>query len=241
MQQRYRIAGEPQIFTFDLTMNGDFVVPDVGTVTYTLRAANGTPLVSASPIITTDTQTQVQVPLVASLNTKVGVIEKRSLQLDYQVDGHPQRAVQHYWLIDWPLYSATPADVRAYIGINDAELRDDDIDLNAAYLALKRDLGALDLDAAFQTGDSLALVANNAVVYQAVLTMLPGLQFRVAQKEQDDTQAYTRLKELDFEALRRSTVARLSEAKREILGEQILGPTLFVVANVDDPIVGDAT
>lgn len=240
---KYHLAGEDTTVTFDFLHEGQFVVPDQGTVTYTVRGTDGTKLVDSQSVNTGTDQTQIQVVVSASNNQKSGDIEKRSVVVNYQVDGHPFQMVKQYWLTDWLNFTAWPSDVRMYMGVNESELRDHEIDLTWAYFKVRREMGdnATAFDSALDATDDSAYYANMAIIYRAVLDLIPSLQLRVAQREQDDQQAYARLNNIDFEALQRRTNNAYTAAKRVIRGDdQLTPPTLMSVVAVDDPITGEA-
>ena len=239
----YFLADEDATIHVKFLHEGDFVVPDTGTVTYTLRDHDGSKLLTNQSVTTDSSTTEINITISAAHNAKSGSLEKRTVVIDYEVDSQVFQIVKHYWLIDFLHYTVSAQNVREWLGVNRAELPDEEIDLVRAYFGVKDDLGddSSKLDTALQATDGKAFHGNMALVFWAVQEKIPTLQMRVAQKESDDQIAWQRLNKLDFNTLWFQARKEYAAALRAIKGDDPSAPTLFTIPDVDDPVVGDAT
>lgn len=240
----YVLEAKASTVTFDFKVDEVLTVPDIGTVKYTVRDNAGLPMTSLEEVaVTTDANTtRVQIPLSASTNTfadSANKLEKRTINLFYDLDGVSFRKDISYVLSPWLNFTASADDVRKIIGISQFELMDDEIDLFEAYYEVKNDLATGDLDALLVDVDRSALVANRAITYRAAIACLPSLQLRTNASEGSDTLKVSRLSKIDFSALR----AQISKLYSETIGvldivTTTVAPTLLTLTTPTDVITG---
>ncbi|WP_164078811.1 hypothetical protein, partial [Stenotrophomonas maltophilia] len=78
--------------------------------------------------------------------------ERRQVVVTFTAEGCGYQKRLAYRVVELPLHSVVPDDVRAYLGINEDELRDDEVDLFAAGLVLEGLVGKDRLEAALTSG-----------------------------------------------------------------------------------------
>ncbi|WP_189348028.1 hypothetical protein, partial [Mesorhizobium sp. M2D.F.Ca.ET.232.01.1.1] len=137
---------------------------------------------------------------------------RRVVRITAERGGIPFDAVTMYRLTPQILYTVTPKDVRGFLGVNEGELPDEDVDLAGAYLNLEFSIGRDKLAAALTSGEEAELRANEAVLYSTVLELIPSLANRVAQEETDGALSFKRNARKDFSDLKKSAEDRLSAA-----------------------------
>jgi hypothetical protein len=184
-----------------LLRNGEPFVPDNGQVNWELRGQNGA-VISPASSLTGIQNTFVTVTIGANLG-ELGddrTREKRTLVITGLDAGTPFRTQYAYQLTAFVNMTATPADVRTFLGIGENELPDAEIDLLGAYLDLCDRATPAVVDTALAAGDASERAANKAIVAQAVLDLLPSLPTRYAKRETDGTQEHERFA-LDLERI----------------------------------------
>lgn len=239
---RYVMAGEEYVYAVDFMVDGEFVVPDEDSVSYTIRDAAGTPLAGHTnvPLILDGQSDRGFIEIPASVNEKTAEREPRHVHVMFAVNGKPRTHAGSYILIDFLNHYVTESDVRGWLGVTPSELPDSDIDLVKAYYAVKNDnsLANIDLTATLARGDQTAFAANEAIRMQAALQVLPSLENRIAQVEKADMLTFQRMNKLDINALRRRTAAHYAQAVQSVLGGTPISPILFTVTSPVDPVTG---
>jgi len=234
----YKTAGEPCTIRVPLLVDGEYVVPDVGSVTSTLRGNDGTVL-STGSVTTTAATTDVSIEIDAEDNTKaVGKdFSNRVVILDFLVGGFPHQIKTHYRLIDWLTFTTSGEDVRGLLGVSSSELPDSVIELISAYFRVRTELGEAVLLAALAAGDDKARAADEAIACVAALDVIPSLQARVPQSEGDGVIKFTRAL-VNWEKAHRDISAKLSRALSKISGIVETSPVLGVLGVKTDPVTG---
>jgi hypothetical protein len=237
------IAGMAGQFSVEYRNGRDFVIPDPGSASYTLFDNAGMPIAGHTSIdIVTDANT-TRSPL--SFDAAVFAIggslrfEKRTLIVSYNTPFGPK--VDRHQLRVVPLlnYSITPESVRAFIGINPHELPNEDVDLFQAYLKIENVITEATLSAALASGTIVEVNANNAILYQAVLDVLPSLRLRVAQKETDGVVSFDRISKLDFDKLEATVRGLLGDVLDDVGARVVENPILAVLSQPTDPVTGE--
>jgi hypothetical protein len=234
------VAGIAVIVPFDILVDGNFVSPDVGTVTYTLRDNTALPVSGQTtvPVTTTVNQTSVTISITSSYNSKTLTTENRWVDLNFQVAGKAYTLTYAYTLVDYLPIRATEADVRALIGCSYSELPDSDIDLITAFYDLADQTTVASLTAALTGGGRTSMVANRSIAAKAAMLILPSLQLRVNLLEKSDGSSFSRFTKMDWEKLE----ASLSAISSEIIG--VTSPSssasaVFLFTNLPtDPVTG---
>lgn len=103
--------------------------------------------------------------------------------------------------------------VRAKLGIEPHELRDDEIDLVSAY----SELVALVPDgstAIYETaGDRNTIILIHAIEAVAALTYLPALQLKIAQRESGGTNEFSRFTKIDWDRIESDLIDHIARAR----------------------------
>ena len=236
------IGGTDTLLTFVFEKSGEPLVPDISSVKYTVLNHAGTPIVGLIdiPIITAADTWQVHF-VVPAINNTIDVgkkFERRTVFISYTTGGKYERGVLQYRLIPLMNFSAQPKDVRAFIGVQEKELPDEDIDLLSAYLYVERDLGTTAIAPLLSSGTILELAVNNAIKAKAVLDVLPSIRQRMAQEETNGVTGFKRLKITDFVDIEAKALALYAEAFVELLNTVEESLTLVLVTEDADPITG---
>jgi len=221
-------------------LDGDFVTPDVGSVKYTIRDNSGTPIIGQIdvPVTTTTETTSVVLDIAGFVNAKAKEVENRFVTLKYKVSGAERRIQVNYQIIDWINLTASPSQVRNALGVDGDELEDDDINLLAAYMRLKQDLGGTILVTALMAGDLTTIYANHAVALRTALDLISSLQLRVTQQERSDTSEFQRFAKVDFNKIRADIQANLDVALLGVEGKESSISPVFILSNRTDPFTG---
>lgn len=216
------------------------VIPNVGSVTFTVLDHVGVPLPAMSdvPMTTTNTTTHVSLVIPGSENF-VGasrLFDKRTVVVNY-LQGDAARQIRlSYRVIPQPLYATDPQAVRAFLGLPDRDLPDDVIDIFHAYLQTRAEV--ITLDEALISGDMAEINANEAITMKAVLMVIPSLQQRLAQRESNGILEFQRLSIKDFRDLERAAAGRYAAARDSILGTQTVDAEIFMLTTTTDPFTG---
>lgn len=238
---RYVHAGEAIPYTIDFMVNGDYVVPDEDSVSYTIRDASGAPIPGHSGVaVVTDGQSDsVTIEIPAEVNTKTKDREPRYVHVRYTVAGRAYTLTGSYVLIDFLNFVVEPSDVRNWLGVTPGELPDKDIDLVKAYYAVKNDssFANVDLPSLLAEGDEVAFAVNEAIRMQAAMQVLPSLENRIAQMERADQMAFQRGR-LDIAGLRRRTASEYARLVQTVTGVTPLAPIFFTTSLPVDPVTG---
>jgi hypothetical protein len=220
----------------------DFEIPDVGSVYYTLYDTSGVAIAGHTnvAVTTTATTTRFVLALLAAIfSIAVGKrFEKRTLVVRYTVSLKPRTIRQSFRIIPYLNHSVSADSIRAYIGINPHELPDQDIDIFNAYLKIEATATKTVLDAKLATGTTEELSANNAILYQSVLDVIPSLRLRIAQKETNGSVGFDRLAKLDLDKLEADTRNALADVLSTATGRQVESPVLGVFTLPVDPVTG---
>lgn len=232
-------AGEDVTLVVPFLADGEYATPDADSVVYSVRDNAGAlfPDYTAVPYAHEGADRAI-ITLPASINAKTLTTEYRTLIVSYAVEGKPFRAACSYRLDDWLNITVGAAEVRAQLGLSAEELPDEDIDLPKAYYSLDRDLGDGLLSAALSAGGVEAQFANDAVVYRAVLDLLPSLRLRVLVEEKSSTTSYRRLAEVDFDALTAAFSSMLEDVLTSVAGGESTYAVPFVASTRTDPVTG---
>lgn len=236
----YETAGEDVTLQIPLLVEGDFVVPDIGSVTYTVRDGAGQPITGLIDVAVTtdDATTSIEITVLAAKNAITADIEQRTVTVKFVSGGAGRRIQIIYKLTDWLNMSATPGDVRSVIGCNGSELADQDIDLVLAYFQSDALLGGTILADELAGGGLASLNANRIIILRAALQVIPSLQLRIAQSETNGVVKYNRIAKLDFAALQAALAGQLADLIADLTGIPVSVGSLFILSSGLDPITG---
>lgn len=235
----YVISGETAILRFVFLDGRDTFIPDTNSVHYTLRDNAGAIVSGHDNVLVTlgPTAVSADITVTGSLNIISGSLERRTVTVTATRSGKYWVQTQGYFITQWMNTWITPKDVRDYLGVNEDELPDDDLDLVTAYLSVKDELEST-LETALASGTIDAIKANNAIKYRMAQDALPGLALRIAQSETNGTLAFTRLAKLDLEKLAAETAKRYGEIVSELGGDPTSDRTWLTFSTDVDPFTG---
>lgn len=218
------------------------VIPTVGTATYTVYDSTGTVITGYNALsIATDVTTwQSTIVIPSGVNTipSPQQFERRIVIVTFQSNGSSYQTRIDYRVIPFVPYTVTAENVRSFVGLEKKELPDSDVDLFVAYLRAKKDIGA-NLDIALENGTLSEVRANEAIAMQAVFELIPSLQQRVAQREENGLIGFDRIKIKDFSAIISAAYTKYYDIVDELLGITVGATyTLITVTQDADPVTG---
>lgn len=234
------LAGKASPLYVEFQQEGEFVIPDVGSVFLTIRNTTGLVLAGydalAIPGVILSTFTYA-VPQAVNV---IGVVdfETRYVRFDFRCAGKPLVMEQVYQLSNFVPLTATPAEVRSLFGARDRELPDSDIDLLGGYFALRAKYPTEMVTAL--TGVTTAQDANRAVVLTTGLQLFPSIPSRILKEEGLNNATQIRAS-IDWETLHRQLLAELGVVLGRLQAEASVSvvalPTpLLVLTNPIDPV-----
>ncbi|TPJ51675.1 MULTISPECIES: hypothetical protein [unclassified Mesorhizobium] len=230
-------AGGDVTLPVNLTYNGQPAVPDTGTAVLSVTGPDGAVLFTQD-LTTGPTDAVLVVTVPAEHNEISTSFSRRVVRVSAQRGGIPFDSVTTYRLVPKILYSVQPKDVRSFLGVNESELPDEDVDLSAALLNLEFQVTRTTLAAALTSGEEAEVRANEAVLYRAVLDIIPSLSNRVAQEETDGALSFKRNARKDFSELKKAAEGRLSAALAIINPVIDPGYAILITTTDADPITG---
>ena len=235
-------SGSDAFLNFQFIEGGEPFIPDVGTVTYTVLNHSGTPIVGLIDVPVTTTTSTFQIPIVvAAINNTINVskkFERRVVIVKYQRGGIYGRGVINYRVISTMYFSVTPTDVRNFIGLQEKELEDKDIDLINSYLYVQRDLDTIDIDALLTSGTTDEIAANEMIKMRTVLDVLQSVRQRISQEETNGITGFKRLTIKDFDSLEMVARGRYEQAFSDLSDVVVADITLILTTTDADPITG---
>lgn len=239
----WTIDGEDTTVTFDFTLDGQFVLPDEGSVKVTVRSSDGAPFPGWNQEVQDgvfNTTLNLKIPATLNAIPEGLSFETRYVRVQYTVDGLPRSETKHYRITPFIPLQTSEDKVRARLGASEKEVPDSDIDLHAAYYKLI-DSGQVNLSVAMKSNTGAAIAANNAVEIKAALEHLPALASKLAQSESQDNATRVRMK-LDIPALRKDLLSTLAEELNSMStlmgGLAEVTPTLMMLVTPTDVITG---
>lgn len=230
-------AGDAVTISIPLIVNGEYAVPDLNTVSYTVRDNSGSVVVPATAVTTDASTTTVHVQTSSSINQITKDVETRYVELKFSVSGNVHIKRVNYQIITWVPLTVSEDHVRAELGVTIYEVPDGDINIASAYFQIKHDLGTTFVDS-LTAGNRLTFTANRLVALRAALNVIPSLQLRIMQSEKTDTAQMSRLSSLDFERLTGNLSSTYGQLQSEISGVGLTEVGIFNVVSGTDPFTG---
>lgn len=217
-------------------------IPTQTTVTYTVLDHSGIPLLSDVPLVTGPAEFESTITVPAVSNT-IGVgklFERRTVIVSYQSSVKSYTEQLTYRLVPVKNYYVTARDVRGFMGVNENELPDSDVDMFAAYIATANDFTKVTLDTALQSGTINEVYANDCITMQAVFAVVQSLKNRVAQSEKNGLMGFDRPTIKDFSEILAAAWMRYNLGRGILLGlvDTEVDVTLVVVTQDADPVTG---
>lgn len=224
------VAGEDIGLQIDFLHEGQFVLPTAAT--YELRDPSGALLIGGALSL----DGALTIPAIHNLLAMGLPFSDRILSWRFTHGGRPMQGRLSYRVHNFVPLSVTPENVRMELGIDHLELPDAHIDLLAAYFQLESTLMA-----PLAAGGLPALAANQAVVLQAALNLIPSLSLRVGATIRSEDHLFTRSAKLDFERIEASLTARLAKLIATATGAVLdlsAGITIFQITTPADAVTG---
>ncbi|KQS84259.1 hypothetical protein [Rhizobium sp. Leaf383] len=235
-------AGAPTALTIPFLIGTQPVPPDVGSVKYTLKDQLGAPMVGLTdiPYLVAPGifQIQILVPSSAHQITPGRRFERRTVVVDYKAGGEEVQLIRTYRIVPEPLHTVRPADVRSFIGIEEHEMPDEDIDVLSAYLVVEKEVGADVLTQALSSGTTDELAGNMLIRMRAVLDVLPSAKQRMAQSEQNGVKQFSRVDLKELDKLKDEAERRYREAIDTLVITTETAVTFFLTTTNTDAITG---
>ena len=218
------------------------IIPDAGSVTYEIRDAMGNALTGYEnlPVETGPTtyQTSLRIPAAVMQIGANRLFDRRTIVVYFNDNGVSAMRSIAFRILKWIPHSVTEESVRQFCGVGNRELPSDAIDLFTAYMQVEKVLGAEALDLALTSGTQAEIAANTLIRMTAVLQILPSLQHRVLQREEDGVMAYQRMNIKNFDDIRQAALDHIREAYGEIQTVSPVAMTLVVTTQEADAITG---
>jgi hypothetical protein len=235
------IVGKAHSVRFDFMDDGEYVVPTIGSVTYTIYNNAGVAISGQTAVaVTTLADTNyISLAIPSSVQTldSAKSFEQRTVFIDYTVAGKSQTQEKHYFVTNRLNVRVTPRDVISYLSIKDGEIFEDEVQITPAYFTVRDTLGSAVFDAALSSGDMTQLRVNEAVKLQAAMYFLTTLELRALRKAGGDGASFNRFEKIDFKAMRVNIQQELATALNDVGGATSI-PTLIMVTSPTDIYTG---
>lgn len=220
------------------TQNGQPIVPDLGSVTYTLYGQNGTPVLSDQPVAIPAGATSITIITPPEHDVRTLKYEKRTVVVRWLKGAAPYTQRVVYKLYPFLNHTVTEDEVRSFLGVSKAELEDHEIDLLESYRWVENKVTEAALENALESGGDIEYKANKSILYVACLSVIPSLKLRLAKARSDGPLSWTRFDVENFLELEAFIRRELDEA----LGVIDLQPEgtyiLITKSTPTDPITG---
>lgn len=227
-------AGGPVAFQINYEVDGQFVQPTTADVR--VFDALGS-LVHLEPMPALSTTEPLVIPAGANALAGANLFETRFVHINFVYAGGSYEKSLSYKIKGFTPVTATPAQVRAEIGLDYSELPDADIDVFSAYFLLVADVGTL-FSAAFQLGGTRAILANQAVVVRAALDISESLDLRTAVASRAEDHQFSRSTTLDFDQITARLRRKLAALVTSAQGITPVATSIFQLSTPTDVITG---
>lgn len=240
----WRIAGEDAAVSFDFTLGGQFVKPDLGSVKVTVRDNLGMTVQDWDKAVQPDplgTHMLLVLPAAINFLPAEAEMENRFVEVRFTVGGKPVSTLTSYRLSHFLPIMVSEDQVRGLLGATESEIPSHMIDLYGAYYTLLAAYPDVLLPA-LKSSTKANLSANNAIALQAALEQVPALAAKLAQSESQDNATNERMK-LDIPLLKQMLEAKLADEMKQVQ-TAIVGPSVasaspyLMLTTPADPITG---
>ncbi len=239
---KWETADESSVVTCQTTALGEFVIPDAGSLTVTLRDHTGAVLAGYDALSLPDVAlplVQLVVPSGINAIDPAGLAETRYVKFSFTVSGLPYSQSANYRLTPFLPIQKNAQNVRDLLGAAETELPDSAIDLIEAYFKLADEVGVA-FTAAMIATTRANICANNMVALQAAITTIPAMQTRLLKSEKSHDEGFERSK-IDFAKLEVDLVAQLAGETASMIDGTVIAvssPAIFAVTTPTDIITG---
>lgn len=233
------ISGAPYTLSIEFKQDGEYVVPDNGSVSYTLYDNAGAAVSGQTDIsvVTDDSTSILPITIAGSYHTVAEDFEQRTIRVSYEINGQEYTIEEWYYVTALLNYRVRPRDVVVLLGIKEGEVLFDEIDLVQAYFKVSNTLGDTVLTTALASGGITQLKANEAIKITAALDLARVIELKAFRKFGNET-SYARFEKIDFTAIRAGLNSALTSALAEAAAGVVTSPSLLVVTNPTNPLTG---
>jgi hypothetical protein len=228
-------ADEDVTIPIEYVVEGEYIVPTAAVVS--LRNNSGVlddTIVNQTLDVTT-TNTSLVISAAKNSVETDALFSNRYVKLTFTYRLKTYHKVIQYSVMDFVPMTGTPGDVRSQLGLDDVELQDKDIDLNRAYFDLLVQ-DSYELSTNLVSGTRTALVANEAIVLQAALNLVPSLRLRVAASLESEDSKFQRFGRMDFDEVEAKLRSRQTALLIEIDTSTQVEFDIFGVSIPTDPV-----
>ena len=229
----YAFANRDVSVGVQFRIRGDYVIPDEGTVTYTVYDSSGEAYADLTNQSGPDGSSVGSIEVPASKNTLEGDVGFRWVIVRWKKEGLSYQDTYHYALIPFAPVAVTPERVRSLLGVNETEVLDSEVDAIEAYLSLNETLRT-----ALSFGGRTTWIVNEILARRVALNLMPTLQLRVAAVLKTQNSEFQRLRAIDFRKLEASLMSDIDTLEAEVTGIASVTPVFGVGSNRTDPITG---
>lgn len=224
------LADETVNLDIPLIVNGEYVLPDACSLTWTLRGHSGLVLDTGK---INDVQTTIGLTIDAQHNSVSRELENRFVHLEFTSGDIPKKIVTSYRLVPFIPMTASADDVRAYLGLDYQELPDQMVDVVAAYISTRYRVPDID-----QWLLDKPLEANDLIIKMTALQICNSLIMRVLQSDKSDSNSFTRFR-VDFDKHRRRIMDDVDSVIVSLQGETDTQYSFSLLGVIPDPVTGE--
>jgi hypothetical protein len=235
------ISGAPYTLTVEYFQGGEYVVPDEGSVSYTLYDNSGAAIVAQTDVAvaTDNTSQQSQITISGTYHTIAGgkSFEQRTLRVKYKRDGKDYTTEQWYYVTGNLNLRVRPQEVLLLLGIREGEALLEEVDLVQAYFKVSSALGSTVFGTALSSGGITQIKVNEAVKITAALDLAAVIELKAFRKFGNELN-YSRFEKIDFAGIRATLKSNLADALSAATNVVSTAPSLFTVTQPVDPLTG---
>lgn len=165
--------------------------------------------------------------------------EARYILLQFEVSGETVEQRTSFGLSPFLPIEASAQTVRTILGISGEELATDEVDLITSFYELSDTYGATMMTALSSGKVKVRNGVNKAIALKACIDLLPSLQLRTYQTNQNENAMFTRFRGIDWDRLAADLQGRLAESLADAgLAVDVteVYPSIFVVSQPTDPV-----
>lgn len=235
------ISGAPYTLTVEFFQQGEYVVPDEGSVSYTLYDNAGAAIgAQTDQAVATDNTTQTAQITIAGTYHTIGAsmdFEQRKLIVSYEIEGKAFTTEQWYYVTGNLNLRVRPQEVLQLLGIREGEALLEEIDLVQAYFKVSSAMGASVFSTALSSGGIAQIKVNEAIKITAALDLAGVIELKAFRKFGNELN-YSRFEKIDFNGIRAGLRNSLADALSAATGTASTSPSLFTVTQPVDPLTG---
>lgn len=220
-------------------VDGNFVTPSSATIT--VQKNDGTVVGSIE-----DTALTIPVGATSSLFTISGAnntatlnYEVRYVNVEFVYNSKTYYINDFYTLRTSLLLPITKEEVRNFVGMDESELSDEQIDLFSAYDELKADVTEANIDTLLSSGSSLIPSIKTALKAKAAINGLTMIETLLFQSKQADNTLFKRFSDVDFNSMLARLTSQYNAAVSALNGVvegEAVSVTPFLISTGTDPV-----